>query len=109
MSLSQNYKTAEEALQLVQSNQRVFLHGSAATPIHLINKLIEQKDRLQHVELVSITQQGIDLNNPELAGHFFINSLFVSKSNRIAVNSIIGDYVPVFLSEIPLLFTRNIL
>lgn len=105
----QNYKTAEEALQLVQSNQRVFLHGSAATPIHLINKLIEQKDRLQNVELVSITQQGIDLNSPELEGHFFINSLFVSKSNRIAVNSKIGDYVPVFLSEIPLLFTRNIL
>lgn len=109
MSLSQNYKTAEEALQLVQSDQRVFLHGSAATPIRLINKLIEQKDRLQNVELVSITQQGIDLNNPELAGHFFINSLFVSKSNRIAVNSKVGDYVPVFLSEIPLLFTRNIL
>lgn len=109
MSTPYNYKTAEEALQLVQSNQRVFLHGSAATPIHLINKLLEQKSRLQNVELVSITQQGIDLNSPELEGHFFINSLFVSKSNREAVNSRRGDYVPVFLSEIPLLFTRNIL
>ncbi len=109
MATSYNYKTAEEALQLVQSNQRVFLHGSAATPIHLINKLLEQKNRLQNVELVSITQQGVDLNNPDLEGHFFINSLFVSKSNREAVNSSRGDYVPVFLSEIPLLFTRNIL
>jgi acyl-CoA hydrolase len=109
MSTIYTYKTAEEALQLVQSNQRVFLHGSAATPIHLINKLLEQKSRLQHVELVSITQQGIDLNNPDLERHFFINSLFVSKSNREAVNSRRGDYVPVFLSEIPLLFTRNIL
>lgn len=104
-----NYKTAEEALQLVQSNHRVFLHGSAATPIHLINKLLEQKSRLKQVELVSITQQGVDLNSPELEGHFFINSLFVSKSNREAVNNKTGDYVPVFLSEIPLLFTRNIL
>lgn len=109
MSTLYTYKTAEEALQLVQSNHRVFLHGSAATPIHLINKLLEQKNRLQHVELVSITQQGVDLNSPELEGHFFINSLFVSKSNREAVNSKRGDYVPVFLSEIPLLFTRNIL
>lgn len=104
-----HYKTAEEALQLVQSNQRVFLHGSAATPVHLINKLIEQKDRLKNVELVSITQQGVDLNNPNLAGHFFINSLFVSAANRKVVNSKAGDYVPVFLSEIPLLFKRNIL
>jgi acyl-CoA hydrolase len=83
MSSSQhNYISVEEALQLVQSNQRVFLHGSAATPIHLINKLIEQKQRLKNVELISITQQGIDLNSPDLEGHFFINSLFVSASNR---------------------------
>lgn len=109
MTTLYNYKTAEEALQLVKSNQRVFLHGGAATPIHLINKLLEQKNRLHNVELVSITQQGVDLNSPELEGHFFINSLFVSKSNREAVNSNRGDYVPVFLSEIPLLFTRNIL
>ena len=109
MTTLYNYKTAEEALQLVKSNHRVFLHGGAATPIHLINKLLEQKNRLHNVELVSITQQGVDLNSPELEGHFFINSLFVSKSNREAVNSNRGDYVPVFLSEIPLLFTRNVL
>ena len=109
MTTLYNYKTAEEALQLVKSNHRVFLHGGAATPIHLINKLLEQKNRLHNIELVSITQQGVDLNSPELEGHFFINSLFVSKSNREAVNSNRGDYVPVFLSEIPLLFTRNIL
>lgn len=103
------YSSAEEALKLIQSNQRVFLHGSAATPKHLINRLFEQKHRLQNVELVSITQQGVDMNSPELAGHFFINSLFVSESNREAVNSDRGDYIPVFLSEIPLLFYRNIL
>ncbi|MBI3518393.1 MAG: acetyl-CoA hydrolase/transferase family protein [Bacteroidetes bacterium] len=109
MTSPHHYKTAEEALQLVQSNHRVFLHGSAATPIRLINALIEQKHRLKNVELISITQQGVDLNSHELEGHFFINSLFVSKSNREAVNSNTGDYVPVFLSEIPLLFTRHIL
>ncbi len=109
MNTANPYVSAEEALQLIQSNQRVFLHGSAATPRYLISKLIEQKSRLKQVELVSITQQGIDLNAPELQGHFFINSLFVSESNRKAVNSGMGDYVPVFLSEIPLLFTRNIL
>lgn len=109
MSSQYHYKTAEEALQLVQSNQRVFLHGSAATPIYLINKLLEQKERLKNVELISITQKGVDLNSPELERHFFINSLFVSESNRKVVNTNAGDYVPVFLSEIPLLFTRNIL
>jgi acyl-CoA hydrolase len=109
MQENYNYSTADEALQLIQSNQRVFLHGSAATPIYLINKMIEHRHRLQNVELVGITQNGVDLNNPELKGHFYINSLFVSDSNRKAVNSDMGDYVPVFLSEIPLLFSRGVL
>jgi acyl-CoA hydrolase len=104
-----NYTSAENALQLIQSNQRIFLHGSAATPIHLINQLLAQKDQFQNVELMAITLYGVDLNSPDLSGHFYMNSLFVSESNRIAVNSAMGDYIPVFLSEIPLLFTRNIL
>ena len=106
---SKPFCSAAEAIQLIQSNHRVFLHGSAATPVHLFNEMVAQKHRLQNVELVSITQQGVDMNNPDLAGHFFMNSLFVSESNRKAVNSGMGDYIPVFLSEIPLLFTRGIL
>ncbi|MEI2696479.1 MAG: acetyl-CoA hydrolase/transferase C-terminal domain-containing protein [Saprospiraceae bacterium] len=104
-----NYITAEEAVQCIQSNQRVYLHGSAATPVCLINALIKQKELLQQVELVSISLKDVDLNDPALEGHFYINSLFVSESNRIAVNSNRGDYIPVFLSEISQLFTRNIL
>lgn len=104
-----NYITAEEVVQCIQSNQRVYLHGSAATPVCLINALIKQKERLKQVELVSISLKEVDLNDPALEGHFYINSLFVSESNRIAVNSNRGDYIPVFLSEISQLFTRNIL
>lgn len=107
--LENQLNSASEAIEIIQSGNRVFVHGSAATPIHLLKELLRQKDRLTDVELVSITQQGIDLNDPSLEGHFFMNSLFVSECNRKAVNSFRGDYVPVFLSEIPLLFRRNIL
>lgn len=103
------YVSTEEAISIIESNSRVFLHGSAATPIHLINKLIANKERWKNIELVSITLQGVDLNDSSLDGHFYINSLFVSESTRKAVNSSFGDYTPVFLSEIPLLFNRNIL
>ncbi len=103
------YVSAEQALSFIQSGMRVFLHGSAATPIYLIQKLIAQKERFNNVELVSISQKGVDLNDHSLKGHFYINSLFVSEANRESVNSGMGDYVPVFLSEIPLLFKRNFL
>ncbi len=103
------YTTAEQALTYIQSGQRVFLHGSAATPVHLIRKMIAEKDRLADVELVSITLQGIQLDAEDIDGHFFVNSLFVSQGVRKVVNTIYGDYVPVFLSEIPGLFRQGIL
>ncbi|MCC6186329.1 MAG: 4-hydroxybutyrate CoA-transferase [Chitinophagaceae bacterium] len=109
MHRGQDYVSANEALKNVHSGNRVFLHGSAATPIHLFEHLLQEKDRLKEVELVAITLQGINLNDPSLKGHFFMNSLFVSESNRKAVNSERGDYVPIFLSEIPSLFLKNIL
>lgn len=96
--------SAEEAVSLVRSGQRVFLQGSAATPVHLVQKLIDRKAELTDVELMSISTFGINLNDESLNGHFFMNSLFVSESVRKAVNSHHGDYTPVFLSEIPSLF-----
>jgi acyl-CoA hydrolase len=104
------YCTAAEAVKVIQSNQRVFLHGSAATPYHLIKALQQRYTELQHVELVSITTLGdIDFGKREYRNSFFFNSLFVSANVRSVANSEQGDYVPVFLSEIPQLFKRNIL
>lgn len=102
--------TAAEALRVVQSGHRVFIQGSAATPAVLLKALFSRKSELSGVELVSITTIGEDLfNSKDLAGHFFMNSLFVSKNVREIVNTEFGEYVPVFLSEIPLLFRNNIL
>lgn len=105
-----NYVSAEEALSLIQSNHRIFLHGSACTPNYLITELAKQSHRLRNVEVVSITVQGeVEIAKPEYKDSFYINSLFVSTPVREAVNSDRGDFVPVFLSEIPILFKNRIL
>ena len=39
------FVTATEAIQQIQSNSTIFLHGSAATPVRLINEMVQQKDR----------------------------------------------------------------
>src|SRR5690554_271824 len=105
-----NYTTAEEAVKAVKSHQRVFVHGSAATPTSLLGALAKRKEELQDVEIVSITTLGeMPLADPSCKGSFFINSLFVSENVRKAVNSEQGGYVPIFLSEIGQLFRRNIL
>lgn len=105
-----NYVTAQEAISTIQSHSRIFFHGSACTPNHLIFELAQQADRLSNIEIVSITQQGeVEVAKPQYRNTFYINSLFVSAPVRDAVNSDHGDYVPVFLSEIPILFRRGIL
>ncbi|RDV14030.1 acetyl-CoA hydrolase/transferase family protein [Pontibacter diazotrophicus] len=104
------YKSAEEALSVIQSGDRVFLHGSAATPSYLIKKLAERADELRDVELVSISTFGdMPVADPKYSDSFYINSLFVSANVREAVNSGRGDYVPIFLSEIPKLFRSGIM
>ena len=53
-----NYVSAEKALSIINSNQRVFIHGGACTPHYLLSELAKQKHRLQNVELVSVSLQG---------------------------------------------------
>ena len=74
-----NYVSAEEALSLIQSNQRIFLHGSACTPNFLITELAKQAHRLRNVEVVSITVQGdVDIAKPEYKDSFsLIHFLFL--------------------------------
>ena len=105
-----DYISAEEAVKIVESGNRVFLHGSAATPVSLVNALLSRHAELRSVELVSITNMGdIHFDAPECTGAFFFNSLFVSTNTRNVVNSHHGDYIPVFLSQIPELFRKGIL
>ncbi|MEP6746202.1 MAG: acetyl-CoA hydrolase/transferase C-terminal domain-containing protein [Bacteroidota bacterium] len=110
MSNEIQYISAEEAVQAVQSGNRVFIHGSAATPVHLVKALQQRHSDITKVELVSITNVGdIDFDKPEYRKSFFFNSLFVSANTRNVANSHDGDYVPIFLSQIPQLFRKNIL
>jgi acyl-CoA hydrolase len=110
MSDYPTYTAASEALQVVKSGQRVFIQGSAATPLHLVRALTARAPELRDVELVSISTFGDDLfSDPSLGESFFFNSLFVSGNVRRWVNGPHGDYVPVFLSEIPRLFDKGLL
>ncbi len=110
MNIPLNYVSPKESLAIIQSNQRVFIHGSAHTPTYLLEHLAKEAYRLENVEIVSISVYGdLHVDKPEYKNSFHLNSLFVSASVRNAVNTGHADYVPVFLSEIPELFKQNIL
>jgi acyl-CoA hydrolase len=105
-----NYVPAQEALSIIQSGMRVFMHGGVCTPLHLLHELAKESHRLKDVELVSITVKGdIEIDKSQYQDAFHINSLFVSAAIRDAVAEGRADFVPVFLSDIPDLFKNKIL
>jgi acyl-CoA hydrolase len=105
-----NYVSAGDALSIIQSGMRVFVHGGVCTPLYLLHELAKEAGRFKDVELVSITVKGdIEVDKAKYQEAFHINSLFVSASVRTAVAEGRADFIPVFLSDIPDLFKNNIL
>lgn len=102
--------TIEEAVSHVKSGDRVFFQGAAMTPKTLINGLCERYNELKDVELFQIHTEG-DAPYVRLPyrDSFRVNSCFASGNVRESVNSSYGAYIPIFLSEIHLLFRKNIL
>lgn len=102
--------TAEEAIGIIQDNQRVFMTGNCAVPNELLRALIERVPSLHGVELVQVLAlTGRDYVSPELSEHMRVNTLFISDNVRAAVNDGRGDFTPCFLSEIPYLFEEGII
>lgn len=84
-------------MAVIKSGQRVFIQGSAQTPLYLLRELAKRAPDLRDVELTFITVHGdIELDKPQYADAFKINCMFVSESVRNAVNEGRADFVPVF-------------
>lgn len=102
------YQTAEEAVQIINSNERVFLHGGAATPMPLVRALTNRHKELRNVEIIHIHTEGEAIYaKPDYKDSFQVNSFFVGNNLRKYVDHLNVQYVPVFLSEIPALLRRG--
>lgn len=104
------YVTAAEAVQVVKSGDRVYLQAAAAAPTILANALTERADELRNVEICHLHIEGeARYANPELADSFHVNSFFIGSNVRHTLKAGNGSYTPVFLSELPHLFRKNVL
>lgn len=108
--MSIQYFTADDAVGLVKSGQRVFFQGAAMTPTVIIDALCDRYQELEDVEILQMHTEGnAKYTQSPYENAFKINSCFVASNVRKAVNASKGDYIPIFLSEIDQLFRRNIL
>jgi acyl-CoA hydrolase len=99
--------SAADAVSCVRSGMRVFLHGAAATPTPLIEALCARTD-LEDVWLYHLHTEGpAPFAAPEMRDRFHSVSLFTGPALRKPVEEGRADFVPVFLSDIPALFTSR--
>ncbi len=102
--------TAEEAVKVIKSNDRVYIQAAAAAPQELINAMSARHEELRNVEVCHLHVEGkTPYADPKYSKSFHVNSLFIGKNVRHTIKAGNGSYTPVFLSEVPLLFKRGIL
>ncbi len=96
--------SADEALSIVRSGSRLFVHGAAATPTPLVEALV-RNESLADIELYHLHTEGpapfVDAGH---RGRFLSVSLFAGPPVRRAIDEGAADFIPVFLSDIPALF-----
>lgn len=109
MRWTQGARSADEAVSIIKSGMRLFVHGAAATPTTLLNALVAKAD-LTDVTLYHLHTEGpAPFVSPEHRHRFVSVSLFAGAAVRRAIEDGAADFMPVFLSDIPSLFlTRTI-
>ena len=95
-------ESADAVVSRISSGMNVFIHGAAATPTPLLDALARRAD-LTGVKLWHIHLEGpLAFTAPEHAGRFRSISLFTGAGLREPVAEGRADFVPIFLSDNPL-------
>lgn len=100
--------TIQEVVEIIKSNDRVFIHTAAGAPQQLINAMTERASELRDVKVISAHTEGnVPYASELLKDSFHIDCFFVGKNIRPYVQSGRAHYIPIFLSEIPQLFRQK--
>ncbi len=102
--------SAEEAVKVISSGDKIVIQPGGAAPMALINAMVNRKDELYGVELYHILIVGdLPYMQPEMEKHFKHKAFFIGANTRKAVNEGRAEFIPIFLSEVTLLFKRGII
>ncbi|MBN2342356.1 MAG: GNAT family N-acetyltransferase [Deltaproteobacteria bacterium] len=101
-------KTADEAVKTIKSGQRVFVGTGCAQPEELVKALVNRGTELVDTEIVHLLTLGhAPYADEKLTKNFRVNSFFIAKNVRDIIQEGLGDYTPIFLSDIPRLFSSG--
>lgn len=98
----------KEALSLIKTGDRIFIHSACGEPQYLVRGLVEKADHLSDNEILHVYTLGVaPYAEPIYSERFRLNTFFVGINTREAVAEGRADYTPIFLSELPKLIARG--
>ena len=102
----QKYKdktgTAQAAMKLIQPGNTIFIGTGCGQPQHLIDALIQNAGHIPDAHIVRLLTMGAAPDvDKKLREKFKMNSFFIADNRRGVMERTIGDYTPIFMSEIP--------
>jgi 4-hydroxybutyrate CoA-transferase len=98
-------QTANQALQVLQSGMRVYIHPGCAEPATLVEAMMWRAPELRDVEITHMRTMGpAPYCDPAMASHFRHAAVFIGPNVRDAINDGRADYIPIDLSEVEELF-----
>lgn len=101
--------SAEEAIKAIRDGDRVVTGFACGEPFGIERALIDNYENYHDVQITNMLSLGDSpWCRPEMKGHFTLNCLFASKSNRKAILDGVADFTPVNFSEIPFVI-KNII
>lgn len=97
--------TADQAVKRIGPGQRIFIGTGCAEPLELVTALTKRAYELPDTEIVHLLTFGeAPYAHKEMTQYFRVNSFFIAENVRDIIQEGLGDYTPVFLSDIPRLF-----
>jgi len=102
--------TADEAVKVIKSNDKIIVQPGCAAPLELINAMVRRKEELNNVEIYHILVVGdLPYNHPGMEKHFKHKAFFIGANARAAINEGRAEFIPIFLSEVTMLFKRGVI
>jgi len=96
---------AAVAMKLIKSGNSIFIGTGCGQPQHLVNALVEYSSHIYDAHIVHLLTMGAaPYADEKFREKFKMNSFFIADNVRDALHKGIGDYTPIFLSEIPFEF-----
>jgi acetyl-CoA hydrolase len=102
--------TSDEAAKVIKSGDNIIVQPGCAAPMELIRAMVRRKDELEDVNIYHILIVGdLPYVQPGMEKHFKHKAFFMGVNTRKAINEGRAEFIPIFLSEVTLLFKQGLL